>query len=71
MKKLFGSINLKWPRLIAFAVIAGVYTGIMINADLTRTGKTKLILESPDGERSVFSLRIYRDSYRIEKITGP
>ena len=29
MKKLFGSINLKWPRLIAFAVIAGVYTGIM------------------------------------------
>ena len=41
MKKLFGSINLKWPRLIAFAVIAGVYTGIMVNADLNPDGKNE------------------------------
>ncbi len=29
MKKLFGQINMTWPKLIIFAVIAGVYTGVM------------------------------------------
>lgn len=29
MKKLFGRINMTWPKLIIFAVIAGVYTGVM------------------------------------------
>ena len=29
MKKLFGQINLTWKKLILFAVIAGVYTGVM------------------------------------------
>lgn len=29
LKKLFGGIDLTWPKLIVFAVIAGVYTGIM------------------------------------------
>ena len=29
MKKLFGGINLTWMKLIIFAILAGVYTGIM------------------------------------------
>ena len=29
MKKLFGGINLTWPKLIIFAVIAGVFTAVM------------------------------------------
>ena len=29
MKKLFGELNLTWPKLIIFAIIAGVYTGVM------------------------------------------
>jgi hypothetical protein len=29
MKKLFGGINLTWPKLIVFAIIAGIYTAVM------------------------------------------
>ena len=29
MKKLFGQLNITWPKLIVWAVIAGVYTGVM------------------------------------------
>jgi len=29
MKKLFGGINFTWPKVILFAVICGVYTGVM------------------------------------------
>ena len=29
IKKLFGGINLTWPKLIIFAVAAGVYTGLI------------------------------------------
>ena len=29
MKKLFGKLNITWPKLILFAVICGVYTGVM------------------------------------------
>ena len=29
MKKLFGGLNLTWPKLILFAVLAGVYTAVM------------------------------------------
>lgn len=29
IKKLFGGINLTWPKLIIFAVIAGVFTAVM------------------------------------------
>lgn len=29
LKKLFGGLDLTWPRLILFAVIAGVYTGLI------------------------------------------
>ncbi len=29
INKIFGSLNITWPRLIIWAVIAGVYTGIM------------------------------------------
>lgn len=29
LKKLFGGLNMTWPKLIIFAVIAGVYTGLI------------------------------------------
>ena len=29
MKKLFGEIDLTWKKLIIFAIIAGIYTGVM------------------------------------------
>ena len=29
MKKIFGGINLTWPRIIIMAIIAGIYTAIM------------------------------------------
>lgn len=29
LQKLFGGINLTWPKLIAFAVIMGIYTALM------------------------------------------
>ena len=29
LNKLFGSIDLTWKKLITFAIIAGVYTGVM------------------------------------------
>ena len=36
MKKLFGEINLTWKKLILFAVICGIYTGIMAILPITR-----------------------------------
>ena len=29
MKKIFGGINLTWPKVIIMAVIVGIYTAIM------------------------------------------
>ena len=29
VKKIFGDINLTWPKLIIFAIIAGIYTAVM------------------------------------------
>ena len=29
LKKIFGGINLTWPKLIIFAVAIGVYTGLI------------------------------------------
>lgn len=36
MKKIFGGIDLTWKKLILFAVIAGVYTGIVAVIPFTR-----------------------------------
>ena len=36
MKKLFGGIDLTWKRLIIFAVIAGLYTGLMALLPFTK-----------------------------------
>ena len=35
MKKLFGGLNITWPKLILFAVICGVYTGIVAMLPVT------------------------------------
>ena len=29
MKKIFGGINLTWPKLIIMSIIAGIYTGVI------------------------------------------
>ena len=36
MKKLFGQIDMTWKKLIIFAVIAGIYTGIMAALPIAR-----------------------------------
>lgn len=36
MKKLFGNINMTWMKVIIFAVIAGLYTGIMAALPVTK-----------------------------------
>ena len=36
MKKLFGELNITWPKLIIAAIILGVYTGIMAILPFTR-----------------------------------
>lgn len=36
MKKLFGGLNLTWPKLILFAVLAGVYTAVMAILPITK-----------------------------------
>lgn len=42
----------------------------MVNAEFTKTGETKLFLESPKGERHVYALTVYRDSYHVEEIAA-
>ena len=39
----------------------------MVNAKFAKTGNTELILESPDGTKVVYSLKIERSSYDIKK----
>ncbi len=40
----------------------------MVNAEFNKTGKTKFIIESPQGEKHIFDLTINRSSYHIEEI---
>ena len=40
----------------------------MVNADFSKTGKTKLILESPSGEQYIYDIDVLEDSYHIERI---
>lgn len=39
----------------------------MVHAKFKRAGKTKLILESPDGRKNVFDISIRRDTYTIKE----
>ena len=39
----------------------------MVNAEFKKTGETEFIIESPEGEKTVFDLVIYRHSYDITK----
>lgn len=41
----------------------------MVNASFTKTGNTKLILESPDGDKKIFDLVIHESSYKITEST--
>ena len=42
----------------------------MVQADFKRSGKTELVLESPDGEKTIFDVSIRRDKYDIEEKTN-
>ena len=39
----------------------------MIRASFSNTGETELVLESPDGEKTVYDLTVERDSYRVHR----
>ncbi len=39
----------------------------MVNADFTKTGKTEFIIESPEGEKTVFEITIERHSYNLSR----
>ena len=39
----------------------------MLHADFKKIGETEIIIESPTGEKQVFSINIKRDTYHIEK----
>ncbi len=39
----------------------------MVNAEFKKTGETEFIIESPEGEKTIFDLVIYRHSYNITK----
>ncbi len=34
MKKIFGGINLNWPKVIIMAIVMGIYTGVMAMLDI-------------------------------------
>ena len=36
MKRLFGEINLTWKKVIIFACLIGIYTGVMALLPITR-----------------------------------
>ncbi|MCR4615471.1 MAG: hypothetical protein K5756_04910 [Clostridiales bacterium] len=36
MKKLFGELKITWVKLMIFALIAGIYTGIMAALPITK-----------------------------------
>ncbi len=40
----------------------------IVEAEFKKTGKTEFILESPDGEKTIFDINIRRDTYSVEKI---
>ena len=42
----------------------------MIHADFKKEGNTKMILETPNGEKIEYNLTIKRDTYNIKKITN-
>lgn len=41
----------------------------MIHAEFRHSGDTKLTLESPTGEKTVYDLHVERDTYSYEKVT--
>lgn len=42
-----------------------------VHASLTKTGQTRLVLESPEGEKTVYDVTIERNSYHIERADPP
>lgn len=75
-----GSLNVKFDDTYevsleddAFGEVFIVYEknidDYMVNARFTKTGETKMILKSPEGEERIFKLDIKRDTYDITEIT--
>ena len=40
----------------------------LVRASFTKTGQTRLVLESPEGEKAVYELRIERYSYEVRRL---
>lgn len=58
LDKKYGDLSIKYE--------AGIETW-MVHAEFRKAGKTKFILESPDGKKNNFNITIARDSYEVEK----
>ncbi len=56
----FGSVSIRHEDVI---------DSWLVHASLTKTGSTRLILRSPDGESFVYALDIQRHSYEIRRLT--
>lgn len=41
-----------------------------VHADFEKLGETRLILESPQGEKQYFDLNVGRDTYSIDRSAG-
>jgi len=57
----FGQVSVEYEKdLVCYKV----------HADFERLGETRLILESPEGERQYFDLNVGRDTYTIDRSAG-
>ena len=39
----------------------------LLNAKFKKAGKTEIIIESPDGNKTIFDITIKRDTYELNK----
>ena len=56
--KKYGELSIKYE--------SGIETW-MVHADFKKAGKTKFILESPNGEKKTFNIKIRRDTYDVSE----
>lgn len=56
--KKYGNLSIKYEESIQTW---------MIHADFKKAGKTEVILESPEGEKTIFDITISRDKYILKE----
>ena len=47
--------------------IINIIDSWMVHGELKKAGKAEFILESPDGEKSIFEIDIKRNTYHVER----